>query len=86
MTQLIRGKLEYKDCGVLDRTHLRFFTKESMFEMINNSGLQILECTATNLDGESRSAFLNRSTFGIFKDFLAVQYIIKAKKLTKSRE
>ena len=35
------GKWEYSDRGILDRTHLRFFTRESARKLIYDAGLQI---------------------------------------------
>jgi 2-polyprenyl-3-methyl-5-hydroxy-6-metoxy-1,4-benzoquinol methylase len=78
--QLLSGNFEYVESGVLDKTHLRFFTKKSMRKMIEDSGLSIVKCMPTNLNGRSRSSVFNRLTFGFFEDFLAVQYIIKSTK------
>lgn len=79
--QLLLGNFEYIESGVRDKTHLRFFTKKSMCKMVNEAGLDITECEPTNLEGQSRSSMFNRFTLGVFKDFLAVQYIIKSKKI-----
>ena len=79
--QLLLGNLEYTDSGVLDKTHLRFFTKRSMCKMVKEAGLDITECEPTNLEGQSWSSMFNRFTLGVFKDFLAVQYIIKSKNI-----
>ena len=38
---LLAGRFTYKDTGVLDRTHLRFFTKRSTVEFIGSCGLQV---------------------------------------------
>ncbi len=35
---LINGKFEYTDNGLLDRTHVHFFTEESFKKMINDAG------------------------------------------------
>lgn len=37
------GRFDYGDEGILDRTHLRFFTLPTAREMIEHSGLKILE-------------------------------------------
>lgn len=34
----VHGRWEYRDCGVLDRTHLRFFTRSSMAKMFEAEG------------------------------------------------
>lgn len=38
---LLGGSFEYTDTGVLDRTHLRFFTKKSARRLIEDAGLVI---------------------------------------------
>ncbi|MGZ8868200.1 MAG: class I SAM-dependent methyltransferase [Thermoanaerobaculia bacterium] len=38
---LMSGRFEYGDTGVLDRTHLRFFTKRSARRLIEEAGLRI---------------------------------------------
>lgn len=36
------GRWDYKDYGILDRTHLRFFTKKSMVELVEGAGLRVV--------------------------------------------
>ncbi|MBI2902359.1 MAG: class I SAM-dependent methyltransferase [Candidatus Methylomirabilis oxyfera] len=40
---LLLGRFEYSDEGIMDRTHLRFFTKRSAEEMILKAGYEVLE-------------------------------------------
>ena len=40
---LLAGSFRYREFGLLDRTHLRFFTKESMRELCHQAGLVIVE-------------------------------------------
>jgi 2-polyprenyl-3-methyl-5-hydroxy-6-metoxy-1,4-benzoquinol methylase len=77
---LFAGSFDYKNSGVLDKTHLRFFTKNGMFRMMEDAGLTIIKHKPTNLDGKSRSSLLNTLTLGLAEEFLAVQYIIKSTK------
>jgi 2-polyprenyl-3-methyl-5-hydroxy-6-metoxy-1,4-benzoquinol methylase len=76
---LIMGRLDYKESGILDKTHLRFFTLNGMIKMFNNAGLKVITCNKTNLSTNSKSGILNRLTLGIFSNYLAVQYIFKLK-------
>jgi len=39
--ELVNGTFEYKDSGLMDRTHLRFFTKSSIEKMMQDVGLEI---------------------------------------------
>ena len=40
---MLKGAWDYKDCGVLDRTHYRFFVKETAVELMTSSGLTLEE-------------------------------------------
>ena len=40
---IFKGKFEYTDIGVMDRTHLRFYNQKTAKELIENAGLEILE-------------------------------------------
>jgi 2-polyprenyl-3-methyl-5-hydroxy-6-metoxy-1,4-benzoquinol methylase len=48
--QLLQGNFDYEDEGLLDRTHLRFYTLQTINEMVNASGLELLELDATTFD------------------------------------
>jgi SAM-dependent methyltransferase len=41
LVDLLRGQWEYKDQGLLDRTHLRFFTLDSIQKLFISAGLKI---------------------------------------------
>ena len=44
---LARGRWAYADRGILDRTHLRFFTKRSFVGFLHDAGLVVEELVAT---------------------------------------
>jgi 2-polyprenyl-3-methyl-5-hydroxy-6-metoxy-1,4-benzoquinol methylase len=39
---LIAGRFDYADAGILDRTHLRFFTRASIIDLFERAGLKPL--------------------------------------------
>ncbi|MEX0298323.1 MAG: class I SAM-dependent methyltransferase [Kordiimonas sp.] len=39
--ELVNGTFNYKDSGLLDRTHLRFFTKATIIELFQTAGLEL---------------------------------------------
>lgn len=41
LQDLIKGEWQYRDAGILDATHLRFFTREASKEMFSGAGLTI---------------------------------------------
>ncbi|HEX8083919.1 MAG TPA: class I SAM-dependent methyltransferase [Solirubrobacteraceae bacterium] len=38
---LLRGRFEYADLGILDRTHLRFFTRRTAHELARSAGFEV---------------------------------------------
>ena len=41
---VLHGRWEYREQGILDRTHLRFFTRKSAFELVQSAGLDVVQC------------------------------------------
>lgn len=44
---LLVGRFEYTERGILDRTHLRFFTRRSLLALLREAGLQVTETVVT---------------------------------------
>jgi chromosome segregation ATPase len=59
----MRGEFPYKDNGLLDRTHLRFFTIASIAEMLRHAGFLAIEIRRVVLPVFSTELKLDRSTF-----------------------
>jgi 2-polyprenyl-3-methyl-5-hydroxy-6-metoxy-1,4-benzoquinol methylase len=79
LTNLIfRGAWEYRDAGVMDRTHLRFFTRRSSFAMLNDAGFEVIQNRM--LIFGRKFQLLNAVTFGLFDEFLGSQTVTLAKK------
>ncbi|MEA3286211.1 MAG: glycosyltransferase [Candidatus Marinimicrobia bacterium] len=49
---LLEGRWDYEDAGILDRTHLRFFTRKSVDDLFNQSGYHIISISATSFEGQ----------------------------------
>lgn len=47
---LLQGHFEYRDLGLLDRTHLRFFTRESIGQLLDQAELAVAEIYHQPLD------------------------------------
>jgi len=45
--QLLAGRFEYVDRGILDRTHLRFFTRRSLRALLGQAGLAVEDLLVT---------------------------------------
>lgn len=49
MPLLMRGRWDYLDSGILDRSHLRFFTRDTAIELIESAGLSVEKVEARTL-------------------------------------
>lgn len=81
---LLRGRWDYKDRGIFDRTHLRFFTRKSIQKMLNNNGYEIIKIKRNYRFIESSDVFnqiLKFIPFDIIRDFFTFQYLIEAKNI-----
>ncbi|TFH74151.1 class I SAM-dependent methyltransferase [Cellulomonas sp. HD19AZ1] len=47
---LLQGRWQYTDVGLLDRTHIRFFTRRSVLELLADTGLAAAELRTTTRD------------------------------------
>lgn len=63
--QLLFGRFQYSPRGILDSTHLRFFTRRSVKELLKNSGFTIDTTTASSVPLEIVWPALTRSRFGL---------------------
>jgi 2-polyprenyl-3-methyl-5-hydroxy-6-metoxy-1,4-benzoquinol methylase len=70
---IINGSWNYVDAGIMDRTHLRFFTKRNMQELFTSSGLKINEVRP--LIG-GRWNLIDKLSLHLLRDFVAVQWVI----------
>ncbi len=50
--RIATGMFDYDSRGILDRTHLRFFTRRSMTRLMTDAGLDVLEMDATGFVGD----------------------------------
>jgi 2-polyprenyl-3-methyl-5-hydroxy-6-metoxy-1,4-benzoquinol methylase len=55
---LLQGKWDYQDAGLLDRTHLRFFTLDSAVQMFQKAGWTVVDATPRNLWPDKTEAAL----------------------------
>lgn len=78
---LMAGGWRYDpDGGLLDETHLRFFTRSTAIELMTSSGLKLDGVKWTGISQSSRSGLIDRFTFGALRGFLVYQYLIRVKR------
>ena len=61
---LLFGKFDYAEKGILDHTHLKFFTKKSFKALLEEAGLGHIEIIPTPLPLELVSSFFSTSKLG----------------------
>ena len=53
ITELIRGHFDYRPLGLLDSTHLRFFTRETLYACFEAAGMTITHLERLTLEPEA---------------------------------
>jgi 2-polyprenyl-3-methyl-5-hydroxy-6-metoxy-1,4-benzoquinol methylase len=78
---LFKGKFRYADAGLLDRTHLRFFVRETAVELVEAGGLKttVTENAQRWPSGDFRS-ILSQATFGRLDGLMVKQWLIVAER------
>ncbi|AFY62542.1 class I SAM-dependent methyltransferase [Synechococcus sp. PCC 6312] len=71
---LVKGNWDYQDYGVLDRTHLRFFTRKSIKKMFEEQGYTILKMDGINRSESIRGKLISKLLVGPFYDMKYIQF------------
>jgi 2-polyprenyl-3-methyl-5-hydroxy-6-metoxy-1,4-benzoquinol methylase len=77
---LLAGRWRYEASGILDRTHLRFFTRDSALELMSGSGLHVSQWCRRMPPALSKAGLLNLATLGLARDLVAMGYLVAARK------
>jgi len=83
---LLDGRFSYSETGLLDRTHIRFFTKAGLYDMVRQAGLILVETRRVQMPlfhtelGVSRGDVPQATVNGILEDPEAetYQFVVKA--------
>lgn len=84
LSDLLQGKWTYQDAGILDRTHLRFFTRHEIEKMFLDIDLPIIKMAYNSVDVTPEQDNLKESLLnlpGVIKDyeqFDAYQWVVIA--------
>jgi len=76
---LIYDSWKYENSGILDYTHMRFFTKTSIINLFKENDINI-HLTERVIQRKSLSYFFNLFTFGFFAGLLASHTYLEIKK------
>jgi 2-polyprenyl-3-methyl-5-hydroxy-6-metoxy-1,4-benzoquinol methylase len=77
--KIIFDRFEYQDEGILDKTHLRFFTLRTIRTLFHDSGFAI-DKVNSNRSRSWKFKLLNVFSLGILKEFAIYQYILVARR------
>ncbi len=95
---LLFGRFTYRDKGILDSTHLRFFTWQSVRELLQETGLHVAEVHTTPLPlpqifPSTMQHWYLRTTYSLlvrlaraWKTLFAYQFVLVARKVTYEGE
>jgi SAM-dependent methyltransferase len=93
LVELLRGRWRYQDEGLLDRTHLRFFTREGIVDLFTRAGLVVDDVQPRLMPVEDFERFqrllepvvqglgVDRAEFT--EQTAAVQYVVRARRSTE---
>ena len=73
---LIRKDWRYTESGILDKTHLRFYTKKSMCKLVSDAGYNLTNIVGINRYESVVFRILNFITLGFFDDTKFLQYAL----------
>lgn len=74
---ILQGKFDYKDYGILDNTHLRFFTSDTFRKLIEDCGYKIDHFSIDPVGGGYPK--ISRALSIFFPNVFAYQMVIRAK-------
>ncbi len=76
----LKGDFAYEESGLFDFTHLRFYCKKNIEDLLTLNGFEIQKTLSALrvYEGKSIAKLINKLTFGLIEEFLTVQYFIRA--------
>ncbi|WP_430399720.1 class I SAM-dependent methyltransferase [Flavobacterium sp.] len=72
----LKGDFSYEESGIFDYTHMRFYCRKNIQELLETSGYKIIkqESSIQNFKGRSFTRILNKISLGLFEEFFSYQY------------
>ncbi len=83
---IFRGRWDYEDQGILDRTHLRFFTRATLHDALSHAGFSIMSSSLLQAPWDRNRPFQKlgwRLMRGKARELLAYQLLVCAQKINK---
>ncbi|HCO66210.1 MAG TPA: class I SAM-dependent methyltransferase [Dysgonomonas sp.] len=74
-----KGDWEYQESGIMDRTHLRFFTRKSIIRMFDKCGYNISRIEGVNpISPTCLTSIINKLLFNRIDDIRYSQFVVVA--------
>ncbi|MEN8076972.1 bifunctional glycosyltransferase family 2 protein/class I SAM-dependent methyltransferase [Clostridioides difficile] len=85
LKELVKGRFSYKSAGILDKTHLRFFTLKEIQKLFINASYDVKDIRTTSMAISNEEEEFIECMSGLYgkeliEQYKAYQYIIKANK------
>lgn len=77
--KIVFDRFEYQEEGLLDKTHLRFFTLHTIRTMFRDSGFVIDKVNSVR-SRKWKVRLLNALSLGLLKEFTVFQYVLVARR------
>jgi 2-polyprenyl-3-methyl-5-hydroxy-6-metoxy-1,4-benzoquinol methylase len=75
---VVQGDWRYRDAGILDRTHLRFFTRTSILRLFRDQGYEVRRCEGINEAAGRKYRCLNVMFLNRLTEMRYLQYAVVA--------
>lgn len=90
LRNMLHGNWEYENSGILDRTHLRFFTKKSFAKCLEEAGLSIISTEPNHILADHQRRLLQElssldDTDITQEELSAIQWIFVAEKMISAQ-
>lgn len=91
--KLLCGRFDYRDCGIMDATHLRWFTRKTLHSFFSNLGFSVtdhLYTVNTSMAGYGSAPFrwmpykgaVMKAMVRMFPDLWGCQHVVRARQQT----
>jgi SAM-dependent methyltransferase len=77
---LLEGRFDYERAGVLDQTHLRFFTRRSVLRLFSRPPFAVTSIHPSRPPAGSPSWWAHVASLGLLGDLFAVQFLVAARR------
>ena len=80
-TVIFDADFKYEDSGILDKTHLRFFTKKNIIDLFQQNSFDITLISSKFDEDKGKKYFLSKIFKSLHKFFVTQYYVIAKKRV-----